>query len=724
MDRRQLLLAGLATAGSWHRLARAATAVATPGGPAVAAARRVLERWLGAGAGRFRLGPLASEATTDAYEYSARAGRVAIRGNSAIALTRGAYDYLRRHGPCLRSWSGDRCALPERLPDASPVHRQTPFALRQYFNVCTFGYSTVWWDWPRWERELDWMALHGLNMPLAMTGQEAVWNRVWAAFGLGRPELADFYTGPAFLPWQRMGNLDGHGGPLSDHWIEQQRQLQHRILARARELGMRPVAPAFSGFVPAAFQRHHPDAHLVTNSSWAHFAEAQRTHSLAPTDPRFVEIGRRFIREYEREYGAFEFYLADSFNELDVPVSAEHRHDELAAYGAAVYRSIAAGNPAATWVMQGWLFHDKRAFWDGPSVQALLRDVPDERMIILDLSNELFHGWEAHQGFYGKRWIYGVIHSFGGNTPWHGDLGFYAADAARTQAAGGGGLVGYGMAPEGIENNEVVYELMADAAWSLAPIDLGEWLEGYQLARYGAVAPDVAAAWRLLREEVYSTTVFLCKHAFQTRPSLSPRSDIVVSARLRSALDLLLGAPAALQRRTLFRNDLVDVAARYVGAAIDRRLQAACAAHRAGDLAGRDRDASHALALMRDLDGLLAVRPELRLERWLAAARGWAGDAQEAALLERNARLQVTVWGGPDLYDYASKLWSGLLRDFYVLRWERFFELLRGGVPDAEIDGRLARLELEWADRQDLGAARAVDDVPAEIHRLLRQLDG
>ena len=127
---------------------------------------------------------------------------------------------------------------------------------------------------------------------------------------------------------------------------------------------------------------------------------------------------------------------------------------------------------------------------------------------------------------------------------------------------------------------------------------------------------------------------------------------------------------------------------------------------------------------MRDLDGLLAVRPELRLERWLAAARGWAGDAQEAALLERNARLQVTVWGGPDLYDYASKLWSGLLRDFYVLRWERFFELLRGGVPDAEIDGRLARLELEWADRQDLGAARAVDDVPAEIHRLLRQLDG
>lgn len=54
-----------------------------------------------------------------------------------------------------------------------PAHR-----FRYYQNVCTFSYSSVWWDWPRWQREIDWMALNGINLPLAFTGQEALWQEV------------------------------------------------------------------------------------------------------------------------------------------------------------------------------------------------------------------------------------------------------------------------------------------------------------------------------------------------------------------------------------------------------------------------------------------------------------------------------------------------------------------------------------------------------------------
>lgn len=52
------------------------------------------------------------------------------------------------------------------------------FRFRYYQNVCTVSYSFVWWDWPRWEREIDWMALNGINLPLAFTGQEALWQEV------------------------------------------------------------------------------------------------------------------------------------------------------------------------------------------------------------------------------------------------------------------------------------------------------------------------------------------------------------------------------------------------------------------------------------------------------------------------------------------------------------------------------------------------------------------
>ena len=36
--------------------------------------------------------------------------------------------------------------------------------------MVTASYSSAFWDWRRWEREIDWMALHGVNLPLAFTG--------------------------------------------------------------------------------------------------------------------------------------------------------------------------------------------------------------------------------------------------------------------------------------------------------------------------------------------------------------------------------------------------------------------------------------------------------------------------------------------------------------------------------------------------------------------------
>ncbi|MEQ2256939.1 hypothetical protein ILYODFUR_029253, partial [Ilyodon furcidens] len=121
---------------------------------------------------------------------------------------------------------------------------------RYYQNVCTVSYSFVWWDWPRWEKEIDWMALNGINLPLAFTGQEAVWQEVYRSLGLNESELEDFFSGPAFLAWNRMANMDKFGGPLPQSWHVNQLYLQFKILERMRAFGMIPVLPAFSGNIP------------------------------------------------------------------------------------------------------------------------------------------------------------------------------------------------------------------------------------------------------------------------------------------------------------------------------------------------------------------------------------------------------------------------------------------------------------------------------------------
>ena len=710
-----VLIALLVTAAALEAPAQAPQPRST-----VAAAEWLIKRTVKERASAFRLENTARENGRDVFEVEAHAGTVTIKGSGALALSRGFYHYLRNACDCQVTWSGSHIDLPATLPDFPRTRVVTPYLYREFYNVCTFGYTTVWWDWKRWEREIDWMALHGISMPLAMDGQEAVWEKVWQSMGLTAQDLQEFFTGPAFLPWHRMGNVNGHGGPLPQGWIDAQASLQKKILARMRSLGMTPVIPAFSGFVPAQFKRLHPEARIYDLAAWGGFPADERTHILSPASPLFREIGGRFIAAYRNMFGTDHYYLADSFNELQVPVSDTARYRELAQFGQAVYSSILAGDPQGTWVMQGWLFYNDRGFWDKPSVRALLDSVPNNRMIILDLANELWHGWKAQDAFYGKEWVYSIIHNFGGNNPLNGNLDFTAEDpAAALNSPARGRLEGIGLAPEGIENNDVLYELSTDMFWSKGPIDVPRWLEAYARSRYGTVPPSLGRAWTLLAGSAYARGATNIRHGFQMRPRRMIQGNVDVSPLFLAAARTFLSVADSMRGNALYTADAIEIAAQALGGAVDERLRDAIRAHDAGMPELRDTLAAEAYRLMDDIDALLNSREDRRLERWIGDARAWASGPADSALYEKNARMQVTVWGGPELFDYASKMWSGLVRDFYEGRWKKYFELLRQTPPGGTVHAEdLIAWENAWTTRTGLSAPLTLDD-PAGAARAM-----
>lgn len=678
----------------------------------LAAAEWLLKRTVKEKAPSFKLELIRREGEKDVFELSAAGGKVTIKGSGALALSRGLYHYLRHGCNSQITWSGEHLALPQRLPDFPRTRVVSPYIYRQYFNVCTFGYTTVWWDWKRWEKEIDWMALHGISMPLAMTGEEAVWRNVWRSMGISQADLDSYFTGPAFLPWHRMGNVNKHGGPLPRGWIDAQESLQKKILARMRALGMTPVVPAFSGFVPEAFTRIHPEARVYDIGSWGGFTGEYTTHILSPASSLFREIGKQFITEYRKMFGTDHYYLADSFNELQVPVSDTARYRELAQFGEAVYSSIAAGDPQGTWVMQGWLFYNDRAFWDNPSARALLSRVPDDRMIILDLANELFHGWKELGGYFGKQWIYSMIHNFGGNNPLTGNLEFTATDpVAALRSPVRGKLAGFGLAPEGIENNDVLYELATDMSWSGKPVVVEDWLAGYARSRYGSLPDGIRRAWTLLARSAYSRGATNIRHGFQMRPRRTVQGNVDVSPQFKEAVREFLSCADSLEGNPLYTADAIELASQYVGGEVDGRLRNAIRAHDSGMPELRDTLAGEAIRLMNGIDALLNCREDRRLERWIDLARAWGLTGEDSALYEENARLQVTVWGGPELFDYASKMWSGLIRDFYAPRWKKFFALLRSTPRGAAVQSEeLASWEAAWTKQTSLSAPVRIDD--------------
>ena len=155
---------------------------------------------------------------------------VLIEGTTGVAAAMGFYHYLKYFCHSQFTWAGSNLNLPDPLPMLpNQFNVTTNDRFRYYKNVCTESYSFAFWQWERWEREIDWMALHGINMPLAFTGQEAIFQRLYLNLGITQAELDGFFGGPAFLAWARMGNIQGWGGPLPQMWITNQLVLQHRF---------------------------------------------------------------------------------------------------------------------------------------------------------------------------------------------------------------------------------------------------------------------------------------------------------------------------------------------------------------------------------------------------------------------------------------------------------------------------------------------------------------
>ena len=199
------------------------------------------------------------------------------------------------------------------------------------------------------------MAMNGLNLILSFTGQEFVWQKFYSFLELKDSEIKAFFSGPAFLAWQRMGNIQGWGGPLDDGWIESQAALQRQIFTRIREFGMINVLPGFAGHVPSALKKYFPTANFTRNSGWNGFNSTYSDdYLLEPNGTLFPEIGRIYYQMLIDEFGTDHIYNCDTYNEMN-PASTNLTY--LADVNKAIFQTMQSVDEDAIFLMQGWLFH-------------------------------------------------------------------------------------------------------------------------------------------------------------------------------------------------------------------------------------------------------------------------------------------------------------------------------------------------------------------------------
>ncbi|XP_065837644.1 alpha-N-acetylglucosaminidase-like [Oscarella lobularis] len=662
---------------------------------------------------KFHLEPIApTSGGRDVFEIESgpQNGQITLRGNSGVAMASGLYWYLKYYCYCEVSWgnngTGDQLNVPSPLPQPTEKLRvESPVKYKYYMNVCTVSYSMAWWDWNRWQREIDWMALQGINLPLSFTGQEYIWAKVFMQMGLNESELDEYFSGPAFLAWNRMGNMRGWGGPLRTSWREKQYNLQKQILARQREFGMTSVLAGFSGHVPEALKRIYPNANLTRSPDWGRFNDTYCcVYLLSPIDPEFQTVAKAYVQVQTQEFGTDHVYNVDTFNEMN-PASSDPTY--LAEASGAVLKGLQAGDPDAIWLMQGWLF--RSGFWGPAEMKAYLNAIPNDKMIILDLAAETNPIWSKSDSFYGKPFVWCFLHNFGGTRGLYGNLSRIATGPLADRA--GSTMDGIGITMEAIEQNPVAYQLMLEMGWRSEPFDLGVWLSNYTRRRYGVSNDDLTGAWMILMNTLY-TIPSTSKSQVEVRPAITMGTNYGPNTTaLVEVWRLFAKAASDIKPTGPFLYDLVDVTRQAllnlftdfhsIFMVSYQRYQT----YHMNSSTEFDGIIAQMLELIQDADKILATDVNYLLGTWIETARSWGDTDDEKRELEMNARNQVTLWGPRgNIEDYASKNgWSGLVSDYYKSRWTLFIDRLSTSVHDGttmdfdKYEADLLAMEQDWS---------------------------
>jgi alpha-N-acetylglucosaminidase len=571
------------------------------------------------------------------------------------------------------------------------------------------------------------MALRGINLPLAWVGVEKILVEVLSEVGFTDEDILDFLSGPAFQAWNRFGNIQSSwGGPIPFSWIDDQFELQKKIVRRMVELGMTPVLPCFAGFVPRAITRLFPEANVVNGSKWDVFPPQLTNDTfLEPLDPLFGQLQKSFISKQMAAYGNISsIYTLDQYNE-NTPYSGDL--DYLRNVTANTWKSLKAANPAAIWLMQGWLFYSGSAFWTSERIEAYLSGVEkNEDMLILDLYSESQPQWQRTQGYFGKPWIWCQLHDYGGSMGLYGQIMNVTINPIEA-LANSSNLVGFGLTPEGQEGNEIMYDLLLDQAWSEEPIDTETYFKNWVSSRYFSgsgqkqVPQELYSAWDILRTTVYNNTNLTAAEAvtrsiIEYPPSISglvEETVFFVATTVNYNPSAVVNAwnlfrKAGVSQPSLYTNptyqyDIVDVTRQLLSNAFIPLYEKLISAWENKQTSTVKTTSTALFSLLKTLDTVLSTNPHFSLSTWLEAAEKSA-STQNNTIKEYflyNARNQITLWGPTGEIDsYASKSWGGLVETFYLPRWSIFVDYLNEASPqqyNATVLGeRLLEFELGW----------------------------
>lgn len=507
----------------------------------------------------------------DGYIIKTTKRSLILAGNAIHSCLYAVYHFLNQYCGCGFFEDGDRIPPRETIVLPEIDIRERPFfRYRKYPMAGIEMYGARWWDFEEWKKYLDWGAKHRYNV---LDQQEK------------------FVTGfvQPFI-WRRLGVQT----ELTD-WQKEQIDLRQKMFDYARMLGMKIQ---FSCVFYESQGARRPG-----NYAWAdslQFDEfIERSPTLVPLltnswsgvpfpwiDPRtdFArEVVRIGVEELIRLFGTDHLYaLRQPSEDSFIDLSLQEQQDVIRSVIVDMRTVIQEVDPQAR-IEGGW------SGWEW--------SLPEIRQAQLDAMREAVgagHTFIAAPGiepgrlrqervyqrenyFEGTPWWTGVIGMGAGTVNFFGDLAGTIREM-RILADDPKGIEkceGFMLWPEAIRRNLMAVELYSLLGWAdPREVELGNFLQRYALARYGAEAgPKLLPALEKLAASVYSFNSNACGNiplhrtlaAAGEMTELNNNNLLKFMPEVHAALEVMVAQKDVVGGEKFYQFDLVDMGREYLG---------------------------------------------------------------------------------------------------------------------------------------------------------------
>ncbi|MBR4050163.1 MAG: alpha-N-acetylglucosaminidase C-terminal domain-containing protein [Clostridia bacterium] len=590
------------------------------------------------------------------WSYEPAEGKVLIKGGNAVDMSVAYYAFLRDN--CGGYFDVDHAL---KVGEFKLPEEKKEGVIEKKYRICfeytAFSCAACWWSWERWENEIDFMAMNGVNMPLSVVGTEAVWLKTMKDLGIKEDLALAGISGPAFWGWQLYNCFDGYLPQSSAATVDKRIELGRKIIEREKQLGMTPVMHGYSGYISRNFIQSKIRVRVNKTDEWCLFP---KQYHIIVRDTTFHRIGTLYYRNLGLLLGEGCYFLADPFTAHE---PAKRDSAFLAGVGAAIYKLISDQDENAVWVVHSSSVRD-----------SMFRAVPKENVLIIGSKEE-----SESSRFEGFEFVVGSQFNNADVTSIHGDFNAVSGVCASENTSG------VGVFSDGAYSNEAFRQFSYSAMSGAKNVD--SWLETYAKNRYRTDKKEALEALQLLKKSCWREGQPVREHgsAICTRPTTLLRHTSVGDSGNDIPYDIADVFAAAkklleAQGKTYeYELDVCDALRQALSDLANTVCKKALEGYKTKNVEQFETNSNLFLSIIEDMDRLLMTKKEFALPHYLELARSFGNSPEESENFEINILAQITSFGpikDSVLYDMCWKEWAGVLNTFYAKRWRAFFETL------------------------------------------------